>query len=323
MSLLLAGIFLLVFALIMVLAVFGFLYREKHKQQVVKDMLRTVAGERTVTVTKLLKDSVSTDVNLLSKILGVVNLNKRAEDMIKQAGMTWTPTTLIMATVGAAIPGLLLGFRFPVVLTVPLSCATFATTTACLPYMYLKRQRTKRLNALEEQFPEALDFLARSVRAGHALMISLSMVSEHVPQPLSTELRTLFNEINLGAPLNTALENLTLRVPLLDYRFFVSAVLLQRQTGGNLSEILTRLAHVIRERFRLKGEVKAASAHGRMTAGVLTLLPLLTALALLAVAPGYLQGMAKDKDGRIMIVAAGCSVLVGNYFIRKIIRIKV
>jgi tight adherence protein B len=99
--------------------------------------------------------------------------------------------------------------------------------------------------------------------------------------------------------------------------------MLQRQTGGNLNEILGRLAHVIRERFRLKGEVKAASAHGRLTAGILTVLPILTGLALLAVAPGYLQGMAKDPDGKYMIVAAGVMILLGNYFIRRIIRIKV
>jgi len=154
-------------------------------------------------------------------------------------------------------------------------------------------------------------------------MISLSMVGDHVPEPLSTELRTVFNETNLGAPLGNALTNLTTRVPLLDFRFFSSTVMLQRQTGGNLNEILGRLAHVIRERFRLKGEVKSASAHGRLTAGILTVLPLLTALALLAVAPGYLQGMAKDSDGKYMIVAAGVMVLLGNYFIRRIIKIKV
>ena len=176
---------------------------------------------------------------------------------------------------------------------------------------------------IEEQFPEALDFIARSVRAGHAFMISLSMVGDHVPEPLSTELRTLFNEVNLGAPLGTALESLTNRIPLLDFRFFTSTVMLQRQTGGNLNEILGRLAYVIRERFRLKGEVKAASAHGRLTAMILTLLPVLTGLALVAVAPGYLQGMAKDPDGKYMMVGAGIAVLVGNYFIRRIIKIKV
>ena len=156
----------------------------------------------------------------------------------------------------------------------------------------MRHKRKKRLDALEEQFPEALDFLARSMRAGHAFSISLQMVGEEIVDPLGQEFRTLFNEQNLGAPLDIALRNFTDRVPLLDCRFFTSSVLLQKQTGGNLSEILSRLAYVIRERFRLKGQVKAASAHGRLTATILTLLPVATMLGLLVVAPGYLQGMA-------------------------------
>jgi len=318
----LAGVFFLVFALIMAVAVFGFLYRQQRRQKVVKDMLQTVVGNRPMPVTKLLKD-VMTDVSGFQKMLRSVNLAEHLQSSIKQAGLTWTTSVLFMATVGAAVPGVLLGLKFPFIFNEVLTCLTLGVATASLPYVYVRKKRAKRLAMLEEQFPDALDFIARSVRAGHAFMISLSMVGDHVPEPLSTELRTVFNETNLGAPLGNALTNLTTRVPLLDFRFFSSTVMLQRQTGGNLNEILGRLAHVIRERFRLKGEVKSASAHGRLTAGILTVLPLLTALALLAVAPGYLQGMAKDSDGKYMIVAAGVMVLLGNYFIRRIIKIKV
>jgi tight adherence protein B len=322
MSIMLAGLFLLVFALIMEIAVFGFLYRQQHRQKVVKDMLQTVAGNRPVPVTKLLKD-IKPEVAGFARMLKSLNVADHLQSSIKQAGLTWTPSTLFMATVGAAVPGFLIGLRFPLIINEVLSCLTLAAATASLPYMYMRKKRAKRLAKLEEQFPEALDFMSRSVRAGHAFLISLSMVGEHVPEPLSTELRTLFNEINLGAPLATAMENLTLRVPLLDFQFFTSTIMLQRQTGGNLNEILGRLSHVIRERFQLKGSVKAASAHGRLTALILTLLPLITALALLGVAPGYLQGMANDKDGKYMIVGAGVMVLLGNYFIRRIIKIKV
>ena len=322
MSLLLALIFLLVFALIMTIVVFGFLYRQKHRQKVVKDMLHTVAGNRPLPVTKLLKD-LTPEISGFAKMLKSLNLSNHLQNTIKQAGMTWTPSTLFMATVGAAVPGFILGLRFPVIINEVLSSLTFALAAASLPYLIVRKKRAKRMSQLEEEFPEALDFMARSVRAGHAFLISLSMVGEHVPEPLSTELRTLFNEINLGAPLETALMNLTVRVPLLDFQFFTSTILLQRQTGGNLNEILGRLAHVIRERFRLKGEVKAASAHGRLTGLILTILPVVTGLALLAVAPGYLQGMAKDPQGKYMIVGAGVSVLLGNYFIRRIIKIKV
>jgi tight adherence protein B len=191
------------------------------------------------------------------------------------------------------------------------------------PYFIVRHKRSKRLNALEEQFPEALDFLARSMRAGHAFSISLEMLGEELADPLGQEFRALFNEQNLGAPLDVALRNFTMRVPLLDARFFTSSVLLQKQTGGNLSEILSRLAYVIRERFRLKGQVRAASAHGRLTATILTLLPVGTMLALLVVAPGYLQGMAEDSDGKWLIGGAIVAQVLGNFFIKKIINIKV
>ncbi|HTQ57044.1 MAG TPA: type II secretion system F family protein [Bryobacteraceae bacterium] len=322
MSFWLFGIFFLVFALIMAFAVFAFLGRQRHRQKVVKDMLQTVAGNRPVPVTRLLKD-VAPQMRGLAKVLAAANIANHLQSTIRQSGLSWTPSTLFMATVGMIVPGFLLGLRFPVILNDVLSCLVLGLATASLPYLYLRRNRRKRLAQLEEQFPEALDFMARSVRAGHAFLISLSMVGEHVPEPLSTELRTTFNEINLGAPFNNAMDNLTTRVPLLDFRFFTSTVLLQRQTGGNLNEILGRLAHVIRERFRLKGEVKAASAHGRLTAMILTLLPIVTAMLLLIVAPGYLQGMAKDPDGKYLILGAGIAVLLGNYFIRRIIKIKV
>src|SRR5262249_35794625 len=176
---------------------------------------------------------------------------------------------------------------------------------------------------LEEQLPEALDFLSRSMRAGHAFTISLEMVGEELADPLGQEFRALFNEQNLGAPLDSALQNFGTRVPLLDVRFFISSVLLQKQTGGNLSEILVRLSYIIRERFRLKGQVRAASAHGRLTATILTLLPVFTMLGLLVVAPGYLQSMAEDPDGRMIIGAAIVTQILGNICMRKIINIKV
>ena len=152
--------------------------------------------------------------------------------------------------------------------------------------------------AFEEQFPEALEFLSRAMRAGHAFSIALEMLSEESPQPLAGEFRKVFNESNLGLPIDVALRNMTERMPLLDLKFFVAAVLLQRETGGNLAEILTNLAHVIRERFKLKGQVRSASAHGRMTGTILTLMPVVLMFGMLAVAPGYLQGMVADPLGQ-------------------------
>jgi tight adherence protein B len=222
-----------------------------------------------------------------------------------------------------AIPGLALGFLWPLLISGPVTALVLGGALGCSPYLFVRHKRKVRMDKMEEQLPEALDFLARSMRAGHAFTITLEMVGEEIVDPLGQEFRTLFNEQNLGAPLDVAMRNFALRVPLLDIRFFTSSVLLQKQTGGNLSEILSRLAYVIRERFRLKGQVKAASAHGRLTAGILTVMPVATMLGLLLVAPGYLQGMAEDSDGKWMIGGAIVAQLLGNFFIKKIINIKV
>jgi tight adherence protein B len=237
--------------------------------------------------------------------------------------MTWSSNRLLAMMALLTVPGFALGIVWPVLLTGPVTGVVLAVIFAALPYLFVRHKRKSRLDKMEEQLPEALDFLARSMRAGHAFSISLEMVGEEISDPLGQEFRTLFNEQNLGAPLDIAMRNFAMRVPLLDVRFFTSSVLLQKQTGGNLSEILSRLAYVIRERFRLKGQVKAASAHGRLTATILTLLPVFTMLGLLVVAPGYLQGMANDSDGKWLIGGAIVAQVLGNFFIKKIINIKV
>jgi tight adherence protein B len=316
--------FICLFVLTVVSIHLGTRYLETRRKKRIAEMLQVVAADTTVVTTSLLKDhrnpGDSTSLELLFKSLDIV---RRADDMIQQAALTWSTTRLFRTMAVMAMPGLLLGILFPVLVNAPVTCLAFAATGAALPYLFVRRLRNKRMAKLEAQLPDAMDFLSRSMRAGHAFVISLGMVGEDLPDPLGQEFRTLFNEQNLGASMNSAFDNLNRRVPLLDMRFFSSAVLLQRQTGGNLSEILGRLSEVIRERFRLRGHVKAVSAHGRMTAGILTALPVVTAIALLLVAPGYLQGMFSDPDGKKMVAGAVLSQVIGNLIIRKIIKIKV
>jgi len=286
-------------------------------------MLQTASGEPKVTVTNLLRELEPDRPTGFKRLLSSFQFSRHAAEQIQQAGLDWSPTRLIAAMGLMAIPGLGIGAMVPFLLNGPVTAVVMALVLGGTPYMIVRQKRKKRLATLEEQFPEALDFLSRSMRAGHAFSISLEMLGEEMADPLGQEFRALFNEQNLGAPLDLALRNFSTRVPLLDVRFFTSSVLLQKQTGGNLSEILTRLAYVIRERFRLKGQVKAASAHGRLTATILTLLPVFTMLALLVVAPGYLQGMAEDSDGKWLIGGAIFAQILGNFFIKKIINIKV
>lgn len=315
--------FVVIFALVLLAVSVGWKFFDARRRKQVADMLHTAAGEPVVAVANLLKEIEPDKPTGLKAIVKSFQFTKHAQDQITQAGLSWSSTRLIAAMALAMVPGLGIGALLPFLLNGPTTGIVMATIFACLPYLYVKHKRKKRLDEMEEQFPEALDFLARSMRAGHAFSISLEMLGEELPDPLGQEFRALFNEQNLGAALDTALHNFTERVPLLDVRFFTSSVLLQKQTGGNLSEILQRLAYVIRERFRLKGQVKAASAHGRLTATILTLLPVATMLGLLVVAPGYLQGMAEDPDGKFMIGGAIFAQVVGNFFIKKIINIKV
>src|ERR1700682_3713468 len=315
--------FAVVFVLILLAVSVGTKFFDARRKRQMSDMLETATGETTVSVTTLLKELETDRHTGFKAILRSFQFSRHAQVQLQQAGLNWSSTRLLAAMGLATIPGLGLGSLLPFLMNGPTTAIVLGLVCGISPYLIVRRKRTKRLEKFEEQFPEALDFLSRSMRAGHAFTISLEMLGDDLADPLGQEFRTLFNEQNLGAPIDLALRNFTERVPLLDARFFTSSVLLQKQTGGNLSEILTRLAWVIRERFRLKGQVKAASAHGRLTATILILLPVCTMLGLLVVAPGYLQGMAEDSDGKWMIGGAVAAQILGNFFIKKIINIKV
>jgi tight adherence protein B len=323
MPLALGATFLLVFTCILVAVATGQKVYESWRAKQVSARLKTIVEQPLPGTSNLLKDPDGDGRPVLDRLLDHLRFTRSLEAQIRQAGLSWSPGALLarMAVFGAG--GALLGSVLPVELPLAPRALLMAALGAALPYLYVRRKRHTRLHEIEQQLPEALDFLARSMRAGHAFTISLEMLGEEMAAPLGAEFRTLFNEQNLGASLEVALRNLTERAPLVDVRFFASAVMLQRQTGGNLNEILTRLAYIIRERFRLKGQVQAASAHARMTAIILTLLPVGTMFGLLVVAPGYLQTMAADPDGRHLIIGAVVGQIVGNLVMRRIINIKV
>jgi tight adherence protein B len=312
-----------IFAVVLVAVSVGWSAVEARRKKKVVGMLETVAGKTAEVETTVLKDAGGIRQDLLTRLASSLNLSTKLQAQIQQAGLDWTVGKLLLAMGVAAAIGALLGLRVTVLIMPALSSAALALVLGSLPYLWVLHKRSRRLSMFEEQFPEALDFVARAMRAGHAFSVSLEMLAEESPDPLSREFRQVFNEQNLGAPIDVALKNLATRVPILDVSFFVSAVMLQRETGGNLSEILTKLSYVIRERFKLKGQVKAASAHGRITGLILTIMPIVLMFALLAVAPGYLQSMAKDSDGKWLIVGAICGQFLGYYFIRRIINIKV
>jgi len=192
-----------------------------------------------------------------------------------------------------------------------------------LPFVFLRVKRTRRLHAFEENFPEALDLISRALKAGHAFATGLKMVADEMPEPIGPEFRKTFDEQNFGLPLKDALANLTVRIPLLDVRFFSTAVLIQRETGGNLSEILDNLAEVVRERFKLLRQVRVHTAHGRFTGYILLALPAALGVALSFISPEHMHTLFTQKLGQTMLVGAGVMQTVGYFWIRQVIKIEV
>jgi tight adherence protein B len=194
---------------------------------------------------------------------------------------------------------------------------------AALPWMFVKNRRSSRLYKFEEQFPEALDLMARAVRAGHAFGAGMKMVADELHEPVGPEFKKAFEEQNFGLSMKESLNNLALRVPSLDVRFFSTAVLIQRETGGNLAEILDNLANVVRERFKIRRQVRVHTAHGRFTGYVLLALPPFLAVALQFLNPEHMELLFKDSIGQGLIMGAIVMQTIGWLWIKQVVKIEV
>lgn len=258
----------------------------------------------------------------VAKMLHRFQLRDKLVTLLEQAGLKWSPAKLA----NACLTGFLIGFGVGWVFLPPqFQLAAFAAglLAGAMPLLYVLRLRSSRLAKFEAQFPDSLEFVARSMRAGHAFSVALEMIHKEFQEPLSTEFRRAFEEHNLGMPLEVALEKLGQRIPSLDVRFFVSAVMLQKRTGGNLAEILDKLAYIIRERFKLRGRIKAICAHGRMTGSALTLIPVGVAVMMFWTNPDYVRFFFLDETGNYMMGAAVLLQAIGYGVIQKIVSIEV
>jgi len=240
--------------------------------------------------------------------------------LIEQSGVQTTPSAIAMFSVGAAVG---LGLFAAMFIRQPLAGPVVGAIGAMAPFAWLKQRRSSRMRKFEEQFPEALDVLSRAIRAGHAFQTALGMAADELPGPVGPELKKTFDQQNFGLPLREALDELAQRVGILDVRFFVTAVLIQRETGGNLSEILDNLSHVVRERFKIQRQVRVHTAHGRFTGYVLLTLPAFLAVALSLINPDHMQLLFRERMGQMMLIAAMVMQGVGFLWIRQVIRIEV
>jgi tight adherence protein B len=305
-----------------VFAALSLLDQRQAKARVLRDRLSTVqkTTEAAAPDAAFLRDELlsripafdtllrrSERVSALQKILEQGNVDVRAGNFLMLCGVSAVACALIAAFAGGRSEfgwvGGLLGFL--------------------VPYAYASHRRTKRFQKFEEKFPEAIDTLARAVRAGHAFTTALEMIANETAEPVAGEFRQLYEEQKFGLPVRDALLNLADRIPLVDVKFFVTAVMLQRETGGNLAEILDNLSYVIRERFKILRQVRVHTAQGRLTMLLLMALPPTVVVVMLVLNRGFIEPLFTDPIGHALVVGGITLQTLGYFFIRRIVRIQV
>ena len=260
------------------------------------------------------------DIAILDAFLHASDrISKPAQRLLDTAGINANVGTLVLMCAVSALATYALVYFF---FRLPFVALALGAVFAYLPVVVVQFKAKSRVQQFEEQFPEAIDLLSRALRAGHAFTTGLSLVAEEVPDPVGTEFRLAFDRQNFGMPLPDALRGLADRVPLLDAKFFVTAVLTQREAGGNLAEVLDNLAAVVRERFKVKRQIRVVTAHARMTGWVLVLLPPALGVVLTMLSPKHMSELWTDPTGVKMIAGAVIAQIVGSLMIRKLVDVE-
>jgi tight adherence protein B len=297
--------------------------QRRAQARLIKDRLATVqkAPEREPDEElALLRDEQLSKIPALDMLLRRSARVSAMQDSLLQAGMKYRAGNFLAL---CAVVGVLAGITVVLLTKNPAIGWAALVIGAFLPYAVVSYRRQKRFEKIETLFPEAIDTLARAVRAGHAFTTSLEMISNETSEPLASEFRKLYEEQKFGMPVRDALMNLTQRVPLVDVKFFVTAVMLQRETGGNLAEILDNLSYVIRERFKIQRQVRVHTAQGRLTMALLMAMPPTVVAILYVFSPDFVQPLFHDPVGHILLVGSITLQTVGYFVIRKIIKIQV
>jgi tight adherence protein B len=268
----------------------------------------------------LARNELMSEIPWVNQFMIELQATLHLKRMLDQADLHITPSRLIMfsfmaGTLGALATSVLSSF-------IPLM-VLFGLVAASIPFIHVWWKRRKRFNEFLSLLPDALELISRALSAGHAFSEALHMVSTEMPEPIASEFRKTYEEQNLGLSLKLALENLAQRVPLLDLRMCITAVLIQRETGGNLAEILEKVAYTIRERFRILGDLKTLTTSSRMSAWLLCGLPIFVAIAVTMMNPEYMSVLWKDHRGHYLIAAALIMQITGMLIVRKILNIKI
>jgi len=323
-----AAVPILVFITVSFIAfIVGLLLDERSAQaRLIRERLAAEQAEGKRETLALLRDEMFSRIPAFDTLLRRSEWVSRLQVLLDQAGLSIRAGNLLIVCLLVSI--LLAAFAYILAEPLPTNEILFLTLTAMvlgavLPYLYVSWRRSRRFQKFETTFPDAIDTLARAVRAGHAFTMALEIVCNELPEPVATEFRKLFEEQKYGMPVRDALLNLTARVPLVDVKFFVTAVMLQRETGGNLAELLDNLSYMIRERFKILRQVRVYTAQGRLTMMLLMAMPPVIVVTMLVMKAEFIQPLFSDPVGHIFVAAAITLQTVGYFVIRRIIRVEV
>lgn len=293
---------------------------EKKQVAAVLESALGPSAEAQAAVINFRKNELVSAIPLLNKYLEKLDLVPRIRRTLAQAEVNWTPGAVILMTIVAfAIPGYLVQLRTGSVLV----GAGVGAALAFVPMLYVLFKRSKRFGKFEQGLPEALDLMVSALRVGHSFNSALGLVTRECADPVGPEFRIAFDEQNYGLDLRTALEHLLERIPLQDLRMAITAILIQRESGGNLAEVLDKTSYVIRQRFRLKKQVMVHTAQGRMTGWILTILPIGLGVGLYVVNPDTMSLLWTRDIGIKLMIGAGISLVIGTVIIQKIVRMEV
>lgn len=268
----------------------------------------------------LARNELMSEIPTLNRLFIQLQVATRMKRILDQADLQITVTRLLMFS---AMAGILAALAASVVLVSTLFIVGCGLIAATVPFIHVWWKRKQRFDQFLENLPDALDLMSRGLSAGHAFSEALHMVSAEMPEPIATEFRKTYEEQNLGLSLKLALENLTQRIPLIDLRMCVTAVLIQRETGGNLAEILEKVAYTIRERFRIMGDLKTLTTSSRMSAWILCGLPIFVSIGVTVMNPEYMSILWKDQRGHVLVAVALFMQVTGMLIVRKILNIKI
>lgn len=296
-------------------------YKRPEVTAMEKRLQALTASHDTSEQTWLLKQRMMSEVPLLERWLLGIPQAHQLQKMIYQSGMDWPLSRLLLAC--AALGSAAWGAIVVAAHQSMLSGMAVGGLFAALPLLYVLRQRRLRLARLEQQLPDALDLIIRGLRAGHAFSSSLQMVGEEMADPIAQEFRVVHDEINFGVSMQQALTNLCERVPIADLRYFVVSVLIQRESGGNLTEVLGNLRRLIRERLKLLARIRVLSAEGRLSAWVLGVMPFAIAALLNVANPAFMSLLWTDPIGIVIVQSMLTLMVIGFFILRKIIKIRV